>query len=294
MNFLQLKYFQEVARLEHVSKAAEKLNVSQPSLSSSIARLEETIGVPLFCREGRNIKLNRYGKAFLQRVNRAFLELEEGQKEVTSMVQAEEGIVSIATTLPSLLPLLLKEYLTIHPKARIMQRQALSAPNIIEQLEMSEIDLSISTFPVIHPNIEWLPLYTEEIFLSVPSWHPLANRESIELYEVAEDPFISITSNYYFRRMTDQFCHQAGFTPKIAFEIAEAGIIQSLVEMGLGVTFTPKYSINQYTQPKSVQLKITNPVCQRTIGLAWHKSNFMSPAVQTLKQFSIDYFSNLS
>jgi DNA-binding transcriptional LysR family regulator len=293
MNYLQLKYFQEVAKLEHMTKAAENLNVSQPSLSNSISRLEKSLGVPLFIRQGRKIKLTSFGKVFLQKVNHSFLELEEAEKMLKEMADIDSGIISIATTLPSLLPLLLKEYLTIHPKARMMQKEALSETEIISQLENSEIDLCISTFPIHSPEIEWLPLYTEEIFLSVPSWHRFANRESVELLEVADEPFISITPEYGFRRKTDSLCQEAGFEPDIAFEIAEAGIIQGLVELGLGVTFTPKYAINHYTQPKSVQLHISTPICERTIGIAWHKTHFQSKAVQEFKRFSIEYFRNL-
>ncbi|MBP3039973.1 LysR family transcriptional regulator [Bacillaceae bacterium Marseille-Q3522] len=293
MEFLQLKYFQEVAKFEHITKAAKNLNVSQPSLSNTITRVEKNLGVPLFVRQGRQIRLTSYGKVFLRRVNRALSELEEGKREIKAMAGLDNGFVSIATTLPSLLPLLLKDYYTAFPKARIKQKQALSHDEIKQQLENVEIDLCISTFPIIGADIKWLPLLEEEIFLSVPSWHKLANRKSINLNEAAEESFISITSEYGFRKMTVDFCRQAGFEPNISFEIAETGIIQSLVELDLGVTFTPKYSLHPTLKPKSVQLHIKHPTCKRTIGLAWNKKHFKTPAMEQFIAFVTAYFAQL-
>jgi DNA-binding transcriptional LysR family regulator len=85
MELLQLHYFQTVARLEHMTKAAEELKIAQPSLSKTISRLEEDLGAPLFNRQGRNIRLNQFGKVFLTRVDRIFRELEEGKREIRDM-----------------------------------------------------------------------------------------------------------------------------------------------------------------------------------------------------------------
>jgi DNA-binding transcriptional LysR family regulator len=292
MNLLQLEYFQTVARLEHMTKAAQELNVSQPSLSNTMARLEESLGVPLFVRQGRQIRLTSFGKQFLQRVNMAFFELEKGKREMEEMAAGDKGIISLAVTLPSALPFLLKEFLEIYPQAKFIQNQAFSEKEIISQLENQVIDVCISTFPIISPNIEWFPLVDDEIMLSVPHGHRLANRESIALSEVADEPFISITSEYYFRELTEKFCKQSGFEPNIVFEIAEAGVIQSLVELNLGLTFTP-FSISKFSQLRSIQLHINEPVCKRTIGLAWHKGHFISRSVAQFIQFCKEFFPNL-
>jgi DNA-binding transcriptional LysR family regulator len=292
MNLLQLQYFQTVAKFEHMTKAAQELNVSQPSLSNTMARLEESLGVPLFVRQGRQIRLTSFGRQFLQRVNLAFFELEKGKREMEEMAGGEKGIISFAVTLPSVLPYLLKDFLKLYPQAKFIQKQAFSEKEIISQLENQIIDVCVSTFPIISPNIEWLPLGDDEIMLSVPYGHHLANRESINLKEVADEPFISITPEYYFRELTDKFCKQAGFEPNIVYEIAEAGVIQSLVELNLGLTFTP-YSISKFSKLRSVQLHINEPDCKRTIGLAWHKGHFISRTVSQFIQFCKEFFPEL-
>lgn len=289
MNLLQLQYFQTVARLEHMTKAAQELNVSQPSLSNTMARLEESLGVPLFVRQGRQIRLTSFGSIFLRRVNKVFFEIEKGKREMEEMAGGEQGIISFAVTLPNLLPFLLKEFLAIYPEAKFIQNQAFSEKEIISQLENQVIDVCISTFPIISPNIEWLPLMDDEILLSVPHGHRLANRKRIHLSEVADEPFVTITPEYYFRELTDKFCRQAGFEPNVVYQIAEAGVVQSLVELNLGITFTPT-SLSKVSRLQSVQLHIEDPVCKRTIGLAWHKGHFISRTVTQFIEFCKEYF----
>jgi DNA-binding transcriptional LysR family regulator len=289
MNLLQLQYFQTVARLEHMTKAAQELNVSQPSLSNTMARLEESLGVPLFARQGRQIRLTSFGSTFLQRVNKIFFEIEKGKREMEEMAGGDSGIISFAVTLPSVLPYLLKEFLEMYPQAKLIQNQAFSEKEIISQLENQTIDICISTFPIVHPNIEWLPLMDDEIMLSVPKGHRLANRKSIHLSEVAYERFISLSLEDYVWQLTDLLCKIAGFEPNIVYQIAEAGVVQSLVELNLGVTLTPR-SLSKFSKLRSVQLPIDEPVCKRTIGLVWHKGHFISRTVAQFIQFCKEFF----
>ena len=294
MEFLQLKYFQAVARLEHITKAAKELNISQPSLSNSIQRLEKKLGVPLFERQGRRVILNAFGKTYLRRVEQAFLELEEGEREISDMAGLDRGVISISVTLPYVLPTLLKDFLTKYPHVRIIQRQVSSALEMKNDLENADIDFCISSTPINGPDIEWLTLVREELCLTVPKGHRLASRKSISLIEVADEPFISVSSSSNFREITDGFCRQAGFEPRIAFELEEVSAIQTLVEMGLGITFTLPLSLGRKaTNPETIQLRITEPHCQRTFGIAWNRNHFLSQAAIHFRQFVIDFFSKL-
>ncbi|WP_336789188.1 LysR family transcriptional regulator [Paenibacillus sp. MMO-177] len=294
MEFLQLKYFQAVARHEHITKAAKELNVSQPSLSNSINRLEKRLGLPLFERQGRHVKLNAFGKTYLKRVERAFLELEEGEREITDMAGLEHGTVSISVTLPYVLPMMLKEFLTQHPHVRIIQHQLGSVSDMLSELENADIDFCISTTQMNGPDIEWLTLAEEELCLTVPKGHRFASRESISLIEAADEPFISLSSRSNFREITDGFCRKAGFEPRIAFELEEVSSIQTLVEMGLGITFTLPLSLgNRASSPGTVQLKISDPVCRRTFGIAWNRMHYLSQAAVHFRDFVIGFFGKM-
>lgn len=289
MEFLQLKYFQTVARLEHMTKAAKELNVSQPSLSNSIHRLEAQLGVPLFERQGRQIRLNAFGRTYLRRVDQAFLALEEGKREVADMAGLDKGIVSVAMMLPNVLPDLLKDFLSLHPQVRVIQRQAGSSVKMRSELESADIDFCISTIPIHGPDLEWLTLLEEEMCLTVPKSHRLAARDSIRLIEAADETFVSLSPSYSHREITDNFCREAGFEPRIGFELEEVSAIFTLVEMGLGVTFTMPLSLGNRTS-ETVQLKISEPLCLRKFGIAWNRKHYLSGAALRFREHVIAYF----
>ncbi|WP_019240958.1 MULTISPECIES: LysR family transcriptional regulator [Bacillus] len=291
MELLQLKYFQVAARHEHMTKAANELLVSQPALSKTISRLEKSLGTPLFDREGRNIRLNSFGKIFLERVNRIFQELEEGKRQVQDMAGLDNGIISVSISLPHILPFLLMEFMEDYPNVKIKQLEATSI-EMKQQLENGDIDFCVSTIPIKGDNIEWVTLMEEEIFLSVPPNHFLANRDSIKLCEVKNESFINRITGYQFRELTDDFCRQAGFQPNTTVELGEAWAILKLVEMGIGVSFTPQLSLLRQNAPSTKQLRISQPKCMRTVGIAWNKMHFLSTAADTFRRFTINFFEN--
>lgn len=294
MDLLQLRYFQVVARLENMTRAAEELHIAQPSLSKTIARLEESVGVPLFERQGRRIRLNQFGKIFLKRVERSINELEEGQREVADLAGLERGSVTVGATTSQHLPHIFREYLTLHPHVKFRFLQVTQHLEIQERLMNGEIDLCISTLPIDQLGIICEPLTIEEIFLAVPPEHRLAGRKSIQLKEVANEPFINQTTECGLREITNDFCQQAGFTPNIAniaLESPTPEVICSLVKAGFGNAFIPAYWWDGINTDSLVKLHIENPTCQRTIWLSWVKEHYLSMAARDFSKFVIEYFS---
>lgn len=292
MELQQLKYFQTVARLEHFTHAAEELYISQPSLSRSMARLEEELGAPLFDREGRQVRLNRLGRTFLRRVERAFYELEEGQRELADLIGPERGLVALAflhTVGTRLLPALLSAFRAEHAQISFRLYQN-SAGVMLSQLEEGEIDLCITSPLYDKPGLGWAHLMTEEIFLAVPANHPLASRRSVHLREAADESFISLKPGYALRNISDSLCRQAGFEPKVAFEGEEITTARGLVAAGLGVALVPALAWQGVTDPLPVRLHIEEPICQRTISLAWVEGRYLSAAARLFRDFVIEHF----
>ncbi|MCE5286602.1 MAG: LysR family transcriptional regulator [Pelosinus sp.] len=294
MELLQLKYFQVVARLENVTRAAEELHIAQPSLSKIIARLEKDVGVSLFERSGKRLRLNEFGKAFLKRVERSINELAEGKRELADLANFGPGSITVGATSARLLPNLLTEYLTQHPHGQFRFLQITNQLEIQKRLLNGEIDLCLSFLPIDQPKIHCQPLAIEEIFLAVSPEHRLSGRNSIQLNEVANESFISLTSECGLREITNKFCKQAGFIPTIAFEINSLDVISSLVIAGLGIAFLPAFWRYRNSIDTPVQLRIENPTCQRTIWLAWVKERYMSVSTQKFSKFVIEYFSRNS
>lgn len=295
MNLLQLRYFEVVARLEHMTQAAEELIVAQPSLSRMIARLEKELGVPLFDRPGRQIRLNPFGRAYLRRVERIFAELEEGQRELADMAGLERGVITVAATTLRMLTQPLSTFLAQHPQVSFHLFQA-ARTDMEQRLERGDVDLCLvppPTPPTIWPQIAWTHLLTEEICLAIPPGHRLAGRGSIHLNKVAQEPFVMMKPGYDLRDLTDNFCHQAGFVPTIACEVNEAAVIRQLVSTGLGVAFLPASAWRVVSESEMVRLHIEEPTCLRTIGLAWREDRYLSVAARTFRQFVIDYFARM-
>lgn len=293
MDLLQLKYFQVVARLENITRAAEELHIAQPSLSKTIARLEDSLGVPLFERTGKRIRLNRFGETFLRRVERSFNELENGQRELANLAGLESKSITVGVSSSRLLLNFLKKYLTCNPDVKFRLRHIANQQELENELLNGKIDLSIFFSPSIHSEIRCKPLLVEEILLAVPPNHRLADRTNIQLSEVANDSFIKVTTDLEFRTITNNFCLQAGFTPNVAFEIESLDVIVSLVNAGLGVAFLPEcwYQGNN-SKDSPISLHIETPACQRTFWLSWRKERYIPEVTRNFTKFAIEYFSS--
>jgi DNA-binding transcriptional LysR family regulator len=289
MDLLQLHYFRTVARLEHVTRAAEELRVAQPALSKTITRLEAELGVPLFERRGRRVALNACGRAFLRHVERVFMAMEDGRQELADLAGLTRGIVTVAATTLRLLPDLLSAFRDRHPGVNFRLSQA-STAEMQAGLISGEIDLCLASAPIVGPAIRSAVLFTEEILLAVPPQHRLAGRERIPLVEAAAEPFISAKRGYWSRDLTDDACRQVGFLPDIICEGDEPGALRSLVATGLGVAFLPMSAQRASAGPEVAWLHITEPVCQRTVSLVWQEERYMSAAVRRFRQFTVEYF----
>lgn len=292
MDLLQLRYFQTVARAEHMTKAAQELSIAQPSLSKTIRRLEKEVGVPLFDRRGRSIRLNQFGKVFLERLDVLFRELEEGQRQVRDMAGLEHGEVSLVTASLHWLPALLHQFQFLHPSIHFHLSQCPPA-EMLRRLETGSCDFCfLSTHPI-NPGIKWKTLLTEELLLVVPNDHRLAKYNSIPLCEVADEAMVIEEVGGDLRNLIDMYCQQAGFTPRIAYEMDEPTVLLEFVKAHLGVTFVPAFGKKRADEQHLRSLHLTNPTCQRTFGMAWHQEHYLSQAARAFRQFVIESFADL-
>jgi DNA-binding transcriptional LysR family regulator len=292
MEWTQLQYFQTVAQLQHFTNAAEALSISQPALSRSIARLEEELGVPLFERQGRTVILNPYGRIFLNRVNRAIQEITIGQQEVQALLDPLKGSISLgfihsqgSNLVPDLLGLFRKSF----PEIQFLLNQNVTNQSL-DQLEAGEIEFCFCSQPLARNNIHWIQLLTEEIILIVPNEHPYANRNSVNLKELSEESFIAFKNELSLGEIIYRIFKEAGFAPKVTFEGEEVGTVAGLVAAKLGIALIPK--IRTFELLGISQVHISEPKCQRVIGMAWVEGRYVSPAAKHFKEFVLEHFMN--
>ncbi|MDF2876334.1 MAG: gltC 1 [Sporomusa sp.] len=290
MEWHQLEYFFTVARLQHFTRAAGQLSISQPALSRSIAKLEEELGVPLFDRRGKNVILNRFGKIFYKHADQAMQEIREAREEIQHIIDPDHGTVSLAflhSQGAHIVPDLLGRFRALHPNIQFKLYQNPSHL-LLEQLNSGEIDLCLSSPLGIKEDTEWIPLYTEELFVVVPSDHRLASRKSIPLTEIAAEPIITLKKNFSLRILTDQLFREVHLTPNITFEGEEIPTVAGLVETRLGVAIIPR--LPGLSNSRLAFLPISSPACYRTIGLSWMKNRYASPATLKFRDFVLNSF----
>lgn len=285
MLYRQLEYFCIVAETENFTEAAEKLFISQPALSRSIANLENDLGVPLFDRKGRSVQLNRYGRFFLEKVHSSLSLIKEGKRQLQEMVDPLCGTVRLSfihTLGNSLIPELIHNYKKFYPSVDIMLFQE-TTNVLMDQLNSGEIDLCFIMDADFPPEIHYEPIFEEELFVIVPKTHHLANEKEIDLKQIANEPFIGFKKGVGLRAVTDKYCKEAGFTPNLTFESQQVGTISGLVSVGLGVSLVPKNrGMEQY---EVVLLPVANTKCTRVINIAWKKDIYVPEVVKLFKKF---------
>ena len=277
----QLRYFVVAARTEHIGRAAEQLELSQPALSRSIHKLEEELGLPLFDRAGRGVRLNDAGKILLRRVERACAEFDDALRELKDLGKAKPVSIGYLSTFGvSLIPELVKGFAKLGHKDKFGLFEA-PCPTLVEQLLQGEIDLCLST-QLVNPAIDWRPLFNEELYALIPTGHRFASRKNIELIELANEPFVALREGHGLRQVLEELCRDAGFKPNVILEGYEVGSLRGLVASGFGVTLAPK---RQVFAPMYIDVPISSPRCFRTIGLSWRKERWLSSKALAFKDY---------
>lgn len=288
MQLTQLHYFVMVARYEHMSKAALELDISQSSLSKTIARLETDLGVDLFERKGKSIKLNLYGQRFYERVEKILGDLSAAKEEVQDLANAHEDSLTINVMNSKLLPSLFSSFYNKRPNIKIHQI-TLKDDQALQKLIDGSIDLLIVPNEILDERIAWEPLFDEELFLLVPKNHPLAAKEAISLSEAKGEKFITYEKGQSIRATTDRLFQEAGFLPKVAFEGDELSLILQLVNEGAGISFFPKYSFLDTYLQETKMMKIKSPASFQTVGIAWLKDSNHSFVINSFRDFAIGF-----
>jgi DNA-binding transcriptional LysR family regulator len=266
-------------RVGNITRTAELLGVPQPTISRRIAALGDALGAPLTVPDGRGIRLTRAAELLAEAADRALVSVETGARRALEEIEPSTGHVVLGFLHllgRSLVPSLLREHRAQHPHVRFTLAQG-SRQDMVDRLLSGELDLALlAPVPEDEPLLESAVLTQQEIFLSVPSSHRLAHRRSARIAELAGEQFVLLEPGYGLRRITDELCAAAGFTPTVAFEGQESDTVRGLVAAGLGVALLPRF------EPGSpagvVEVPLVPPV-GRTIGLAWRAGEQLPPAV---------------
>ncbi|TVY04120.1 LysR family transcriptional regulator [Cohnella terricola] len=295
MELRQLEYFVQVARLQHVTKAAEELHVAQSAVSRQIHRLEEELGIRLFMQRGRNVQLTPVGQLFLRRAEAVLGDLDRAVMEIHEFLDPEVGEIRLGFPHSlgiHLVPQVVAAFRKLHPNVKFRFRQGMY-PSLIRDVVDAEVDIAfISPFPDKNEQVTGEVVLTEELFAILPERHRLARAKSIVLSDLKDETFVLFSSGYSLRPIVWDACKEAGFTPKIGFESEEHGTIRGLVAAGMGVSLLPEMAMYETSSMMPAVVKISEPHVTRTIGIIHRAGEKLPLVVRMFHEFLIDFFKN--
>lgn len=266
MELRHLRYFLAVAEEAHFRRAAEALHVSQPTLSLQVQDLEKELGVALFDRIGRRVRLTQAGQVFQDYARRALAVLDEGKAalgEIDGMLRGSLSVGVVQTVNAYLIPPVIARFSADYPNIRLRVEE-LAATEIESGILDGSLDLGISFLPPAHKEIESERLFEEEFVLAVLSAHRLASRDRIRLAELAGEPLCLLGKKFCTRRIIDESFNRAGVQPVVVVEMNSVEGVVAVVEAGGPATILPALAMCK----QSVRaVRIDKPTPKRTVSL---------------------------
>jgi len=286
MTLNQLSYFRTIASLSSFRKAAEELHVSQPTLSVSMSGLESELGIKLFERVGRRVELTKYGRMFQEQVETILALLEKSTNQMKRLASVDGGHIDLGYISPVTrwLPRIVRMFLSEEGNAAItFNFNENTTVAVLEGLASGKYDVAFHPVSMNEPGIVSVPVLQQELVGIVPLDHPLAVKDSIALTELAPYPLVAYMRASGLKKRIDEYIAGVGWHPTVACEASDEDGIAALVASNFGISFVAKVETLDSFDIK--QLHISNPVCNRTIYMAYVEDQYRTPATIRFIEF---------
>lgn len=222
-------YFQKVAELEHLTKAAEALHIAQPALSRTIRSMEEELDVSLFTHQGRNIHLTRDGHILLKYTNKILGSLDDLRQELQDSRDLQQLTVKLAIMSSSrLIPAFLMKFKEEYPET-ILE----IVPQNSDSANASKTDLTLFSSLKHIDNDHTITLFRENLVMVFPTGTPYAHLPYVNLHDLSDMDFIMPPKGFLLRKTVEAYCKKAGFTPKVILESDNPDTVGEFIRAGL-------------------------------------------------------------
>lgn len=288
-NLSQYKIFYEVAKAGNISRAAKELYISQPAISKSISKLEDSLGLSLFTRSSRGVQLTCEGEILFEHVREAFETLSRGEQELKRIQEFDIGHlrIGVSNTLCKyiLLPYL-KTFVDQYPHMRVTIESQATAQTLA-RLEQQKIDLGLVAEPSVKKDLSFIPVMDiQDIFVATPSY-----LENLYLREGRDTPLFETgnimlldTSNMT-RRYVDEYMSQNNIYPRQILEVTTMDLLIEFAKIGLGIGCVIKELVQKELESGVLaEIPLDIPIHRRTIGFAYHPAN-QALALKTFLEF---------
>lgn len=280
MDLRQLEYFLVLCNELHFTKAAEKLNISQPTLSHQIRVLENKLGVPLFDRLGKKITITDAGRILHEQCTNIFRTIENTKKQINELRELKAGNLVIGTVPGELTDLVSDYLLDYHREYPDIQVCIKSSENLLKLFKDNDIDFAVSykqeDFDYEEEQLNIITLFKEELLVVAHKEHPLMASEIIPFQEVLEHQLILFPKNYQCKKLIVNAARKKKLQVKTKIETASVHAIFNLVEQNVGATILSKSVCNLHTSNVICERSICNPPLVREIVLLYRKDKFIN------------------
>ena len=285
-----LWYLIQVGNYQSVSIAAEKLHISQPSLSQSIKKLEEDVGVPLFTQKGRNIVLTEYGKYLQEKLTPIINEIDKIPYELKELAKIDNNTIRInVLAVSTLITNAIIEYKRTHSEVHFQ---------LLQNENLKTYDIEISTKLSHSHNFTHLQdkkcfVRTEKIYLAVPNNAKYSTYTRIKLSEIVDEGFICLFGSRQFRLICDKICRHIAFRPNIIFESDNASSVIDMISANLGVGFFPEFSWGNIESKHIKLLEIEDTMFKRDIIVTLNQSKHNNLTLLDFYEFLESYIDKM-
>lgn len=284
MNLRDLQYLSAVAEHLHFGHAADACHVSQPTLSMQLKKLEEELGVQLFERTNKSVRLTAVGRDITQRAERILREADSIRIVASASTDPLAGEIRLGVfptlapyLLPSLMPLLGKHF----PKLSTLLIEE-KTPELVARLEGGEIDAALLAVPVESESFLHETLFDEPFLLALGKDHKLARKKRITLRELVGETMLLLEDGHCLREQALSVCHAIGAGEAKHFRATSLETLRHMVAGGDSVTLMPALAAQGDTSLRYIPFAAPAP--SRTIGLYWRKTSARSALFEKMAE----------
>jgi DNA-binding transcriptional LysR family regulator len=281
LQLAHLRALSAVARHASFSRAAGELGVTQPAVSMRVRQLEEALGQPLLERVGKRAFPTRAGEILLAHAARAFHELDAGVELVQQLRGVVAGRVRLGTSASIsiyLLPPFLRRFRSRYPATELVVVTG-NAPEIARAVVENELDLGIVSLPVRDRELAMTPFFDDELVAIAPPQPRWRRRRTIEAAELAREPLILYEQGGTVRGVIDGWFRRAGTAPVRPMELGNTEAIKKLVEAGLGLSVTSRFSVKADVRARLLAAIRLEPPLVRKLGIVRRRDKPSTPAL---------------
>lgn len=292
ITFRQLRVFVEVARQGSMARAAATLHLTPPAVSMQIKEIETQVGLKLFDRNGRSVRLSTAGEYFVVHARRMLADLREAENAMARFSGLEQGLLTIGmlSTAKYFVPRLLARFNADHPGIEVRLRVVGNREQLVQEMHAGEIDLSVMGRPPRELETRAESFAAHPLVFIAPPEHPLLEFASVQAEQLQNFPFIVREPGSGTRTTLEDFFAEQRVVPRVSMEMSSNETIKQAVMAGLGLSFLSLHTVGLELRSGLLALL---PVAGTPVMRTWYavhlQSKVQSPAAEAFRAFLLEH-----